>query len=298
MKALCLVAIGVLLAAPAAAQETLTVAAGTITTGEDFGPQDGSFDKSSVIPGIGQVVNNGYVEYRSAFAFDASVVPPGVAITAATLTFNLYNFEGDRTLSVHGYSDDGTVQLADFEREMPIGAVTIGPIGFQVVSFDVKTLIDDLITTGGLFAGFTVRELVTPANFLVMNIDRPFLRIEYILHQTTIVIDIDIAPGRTPNRLNRHVPLIAVALLSSPEFDAPAVLDRTSLTFGRLGDEHSLALCARRTWDLNGDDLPDVLCLFKTASAGFLASSNQGVITGRTIDGADIVGTDSVRIVR
>jgi hypothetical protein len=76
---------------------------------------------------------------------------------------------------------------------------------------------------------------------------------------------IDIKPGGFPNSINRGSKgSIPVAVLSSPTFGAPSIVDTTSLTFGRTGNETSLDFCSSTPEDVNGDGLLDVICHFKT----------------------------------
>ena len=111
-----------------------------------------------------------------------------------------------------------------------------------------------------------------------------------------ITVDIDIKPGGAPNSINRRSRgRIPVAILSSPTFDSLSKVDTGSLTFGRTGDEPSLAFCNPE--DVNGDRLLDVVCHFHTETTGFVAGDIQGVLKGKTRSGVPINGTDSVRIV-
>jgi hypothetical protein len=48
---------------------------------------------------------------------------------------------------------------------------------------------------------------------------------------------------------------------------------------------------------VNADGLLDLVCHFDTRLAAFEAGDTQGVLTGETIGGTKIKGTDSVRIV-
>jgi hypothetical protein len=81
------------------------------------------------------------------------------------------------------------------------------------------------------------------------------------------------------------------------DVDAPAEVNRTSLTFGRSGDEESLAFCTRSAEDVNGDGLLDLVCHFQTQQTGFQASDTEGILKGQTMDGTPIEGRDAVRII-
>lgn len=111
------------------------------------------------------------------------------------------------------------------------------------------------------------------------------------------VFFIDIKPGSLPNSINpKSRGKIPVAVLSNPDFDAPNLVNRTSLTFGRTGDETSLAFCNKSPEDVNGDGSPDLVCHFDTVKASFQLGDTRGVLKGQTIERIPIIATDSVRI--
>lgn len=113
----------------------------------------------------------------------------------------------------------------------------------------------------------------------------------------TLTVAIDIKPGESPNPLNLGSNgTIPVAILSAAGFNAPAQVDTTSLRFGRTGNESSLVSCGAPE-DVNRDRLPDVVCRFATQKTGFQPGDTQGVLTGKTVGGTPIRGTDSVLIV-
>ena len=111
-------------------------------------------------------------------------------------------------------------------------------------------------------------------------------------------VGIDIKPGREPNSINpQSKGTVPVAILSTVDFDAPARVNRSSVRFGRTGQELSLRSCDRRGQDVNGDGLADLVCHFKTRATGLQTGDTVGVLTGMTKDGSPIIGWDSVRIV-
>lgn len=111
-----------------------------------------------------------------------------------------------------------------------------------------------------------------------------------------LTVSIDVKPPSDPATINHSSSgTTAVAILSSPTFNATTQVKTSSFTFGRTGLEHSLAFCTVE--DVNGDGLPDLLCHFKTQAASFLAGDTQAILDGRTFDGTPIVGTDSVVII-
>jgi hypothetical protein len=114
-----------------------------------------------------------------------------------------------------------------------------------------------------------------------------------------IEVTIDIKPGNPLNPVNpKSKGNIIVAILSTPDFDAPSMVDKTSLTFGRTGDEASLAFCSKKGEDVNRDGLLDQVCYFKTEVAGFQIGDTESILKGRTLDGVLIEGHDLVRILK
>jgi hypothetical protein len=113
-----------------------------------------------------------------------------------------------------------------------------------------------------------------------------------------VLVGIDIKPGNGVNSINsKSEGKIPVALVSDALFNAPTQADRSSLTFGRTGDEQSLAFCNSKPEDVNGDGLLDLVCHFNTDKTGFQAGDAAGVLKGHTIEGKNIIGKDSIRIV-
>lgn len=102
------------------------------------------------------------------------------------------------------------------------------------------------------------------------------LRIRGFVRPRLVSVGIDIKPGSHPNSIDpRSGGVITVALLSSPDFDATAQVDEGSLTFGRTGDEHSLAFCNASPEDVNIDGLRDLVCHFSTRLTGFVSGDTS-----------------------
>ena len=111
-----------------------------------------------------------------------------------------------------------------------------------------------------------------------------------------VPVDISIKPGSTPpSPINtRSRGTIPVAIISTSGFNAVTAVDTSSLTFGRTGNEHSLAFCNSGGEDVNGDGLPDLVCHFDTQSTGFEPGDTLGILMGKTVQGAVIVGQEAV----
>jgi hypothetical protein len=94
------------------------------------------------------------------------------------------------------------------------------------------------------------------------------------------------SPGETP-----------VAVLSSPAFDATTQVDRTSLTFGRTGNEKSLLRCDPGGLDVNGDGLLDLVCHFSNPLEAFKSADTKAYLRGSTILGLGFLGWEAIRTV-
>ncbi|MGA2959675.1 MAG: hypothetical protein ABSF48_28665 [Thermodesulfobacteriota bacterium] len=127
---------------------------------------------------------------------------------------------------------------------------------------------------------------------------------ELVASQELVSIDIE------PDRINlKSKGKIEVAILSTKDFDALSQIDPVSLTFGRTGDEQSLAFCHGAEnihedgndrgvhWWKDKDELQDLLCHFYTHDAGFQCGDTEGILKGKTKDGTPIEGSHSVYIV-
>jgi len=108
-----------------------------------------------------------------------------------------------------------------------------------------------------------------------------------------IGVQIDIKPGSNPNSINPDSQgVIPVAILTTPDFDAYFV-DAETVCFGPLGAQAV-------DWDLedvDNDGDEDMLLHFRTQDTGIIAGDTEAELTGKTWDGMDIYGSDSVRTV-
>lgn len=115
---------------------------------------------------------------------------------------------------------------------------------------------------------------------------------------TIIPVAIDVQPGIGVGTIKLGTKgTTPVAILSAADFDAPSEVDRASLTFGRTGDEASLAFCSTTPKDVNLDGLLDLVCHFTTSLTGFQVGDTEGVLKGETVGGTAIEGRDAVRII-
>jgi len=113
----------------------------------------------------------------------------------------------------------------------------------------------------------------------------------YTLVSPVIEVDIDIKPGSDPNSINlKSKGVVPVAVLTTDDFDASNV-DPSTVKF---------AGAAPVRWtmeDVDGDGDMDMLFHFKTQELDLDENSTEATLSGETIDGTPIEGTDTVNIV-
>jgi hypothetical protein len=106
-------------------------------------------------------------------------------------------------------------------------------------------------------------------------------------------VEIDIKPGSFPNSINPNSKgVIPVAILTTADFDATTV-DAETVRFGPAGAE--AVHWALEDVDDDGDI--DMILHFRTQDTGIKAGDTEAELTGKTIDGVGIHGSDSVRTV-
>lgn len=110
-----------------------------------------------------------------------------------------------------------------------------------------------------------------------------------------LTVAIDVKPGSFPNSINlKNEGRIPVAVLSTPTFDASSI-DPKSIRFGAGGDEAQPM--SSTLSDVNGDGRRDFVAQFSTKATGLACTSASATLKGKTRDGTDISGSDSVRII-
>ena len=110
-----------------------------------------------------------------------------------------------------------------------------------------------------------------------------------------LAVTIDITPGGFPNSINpagRGV--VPVAILTTGTFNA-ALVDAQTVRFGATGTEAAPVHFALEDVDLDGD--LDLVLQFTTLQTGIICGITSATLTGMTIDGVAITGTDSVNTV-
>jgi hypothetical protein len=108
-------------------------------------------------------------------------------------------------------------------------------------------------------------------------------------------VAMDIKPDDVPNTLNlRSRGVVPIAILTTEQFDATSI-DLTSLRFGVSGKE---AAALRAVFDdVDGDGDTDLLVFFRSQDTTVDCETLFTYISGVTLTGVSIAGTDSVAMV-
>jgi hypothetical protein len=111
-------------------------------------------------------------------------------------------------------------------------------------------------------------------------------------------VRIDIRPGaRSLVRVNPSwKELIPVAIFSSRDFDVRNV-NKSSLTFGRTGDEQSLRNCNRHYTRWHRHHRYALVCYFENSQSGFEVGDEEGVLKGALANGTAFEGRAMLRVV-
>ncbi len=116
-------------------------------------------------------------------------------------------------------------------------------------------------------------------------------------------IEIDIKPGSDPNSINCQNPkgVIPVAILTTEIFDAVTV-DADTVRFGPNGaqeihkDKNGKA--KRHLEDVDKDGDLDLVFHFRFGDTGIQCGGTKAILTGKTKEGFNIIGSDSIRTVQ
>jgi len=182
----------------------------------------------------------------------------------------------------------------------------LNPQIHTLTAFDAAgNIVDvDSFTENDLFPDpFTLTVASSGGIAFVVALEQPYgaeilNQISYTIEPNTeIGVSIDIKPGSDTNPINiKSKGKTPVAILSTEDFDAPSMVDTSSLAFGKTGDESSLAFCDDDPEDVNEDGLLDLVCLFNTRKTGFQLGDLKGILKGKTVDDIPLEGSDVVRI--
>lgn len=212
-------------------------------------------------------------------------LPTSIAVTPTGSVFVAVTTDSTTSATALPPSTSGSTELVIVQLVAP--SASTAPPAIATIS----------LGEAGIDSGSTLGLTVDPAgNVVVAGASDIGLGVKL----TNSFVAIDVRPGKSPNNVNlKSKGKIKVAILSTATLDAPTQVDRTSLTFGRTGDEPSLVDCKKDRKDVNKDGRRDLVCRFSTRTAGFQSGDTQATLKGKTlgIDGTDFIGIDQIRIV-
>ena len=111
--------------------------------------------------------------------------------------------------------------------------------------------------------------------------------------EVMIVVPIDIEPHNINNTINAGSKRrLEVAIQTIDEFDAVTV-DASSVRFGRDAAEPIWS----RLDDVDRDGDLDLVLQFNTEDTGIVCGDTEATLTGETVDGVSLIGTDAVQTV-
>jgi hypothetical protein len=145
------------------------------------------------------------------------------------------------------------------------------------------------------FANANFRLLVGHSNNQgTFQVDFCAVRVTYA-PSAALTVSIDIKPGSFPNSINpRSRGGVAVAVLTTGTFDASSV-DSATLRFGATGLEAAPVHAALE--DVDGNGSADLVLHFATQDTGIQCGDTSASLTGTTVSGQAIQGSDSVNTV-
>lgn len=241
--------------------------------------------------------------------------PVGVWIVGPLTTADLgRTFEANASSS--GYPALDFKQIVDFltSGTAEIIQVGVGPAaggGGGVASFEGQVFErDDTVLHGDAFvplspagdlAGYEIEKLVMTVRDVVIRYDsstgytayQGAFSIDIIGRALNEVVSIDIKPGEFPNSINlQSAGVVPVAILGSATLDV-ATIDPATV---RLAGAAATSACGIE--DVTADRVPDLVCRVETKDLQLNQESTRGSLEARTFDGRQLVGDDSVRIVR
>jgi hypothetical protein len=273
-------------------------------------------DGAETVSHNGAITNPDFiVDIQAVYEFSLPSELSGSELTASTLTLRIVGDQATRSIELLGYSGDGTFSVSDIVDNQPATVVDTKVVDFTggtaniTVVFDVENFMQDLADASATHAGFLLRERPAPTNpvnpsFMAVHTgatpDGPALNIDFL--PGSVMVQIDIHPGSDPNSINLCSDgSTPVAIFGSANLDV-AQIDETTLTLAdtavRVAGRSGKFLC-HPPEDINGDQLPDLVCQFYTTNLALAANVDTSAeMNGNLLDGTAIQGVDSVNLVK
>lgn len=145
---------------------------------------------------------------------------------------------------------------------------------------------------------YTAEVRLEGTNYMSVGIDNFTADLGSIIRE----VPIDIKPGNFPNSVNpKSKGVIPVAILTtstaagdSVDFDATQV-DASTVEFGP--SKATMTHNAAHLEDVDGDGDIDMVLHFKTQDTGIQCGDTQAILTGETVSGQAITGSDTIKTV-
>jgi probable HAF family extracellular repeat protein len=234
---------------------------------------------------------------------------PGATNTSATAINNLGIIVGhyaDSAGKIHGFTFNGTIwKSGNYPGAIETIAYDINDKGLIVGSYkDADGKRHGFSYINGVWSSLdypgatdTYARLVNNNGLIVGSFTKDGQEGQFLATPLSTMA-IDIRPWNGSNLINhKDRGLLPVAILSNSEFDAVDIMDLDTITFGRTGDEHSMAFCSPIEWNVNRDSYKDLVCFFWIQRTGFQCGDTQGVLKGTTQSGIHVEAKDSVRVI-
>jgi Tol biopolymer transport system component len=157
---------------------------------------------------------------------------------------------------------------------------------------DGRILYSDEVGESNALSAITVFDPISGIKQLVSNVEGYLIPIDILPHDAENTIELTNPKSDEDDEDDR----IEVAILSKSNFNAPVLVDKSTLTFGHVGNEHSFQSCKSATHDLNRDKLPDLLCYFTLNKTAFMTGDTLGILRFKDTDGIPYEGRDAVTI--
>ena|SRR5215213_339751 len=294
LRSMAFVAVTLLLcstAPDATASTREPVVDGIIRDGGPFGAKDG-------IPDVildGSVVQTLHVpsfEDRGIIEFNLSGLPQPILKVELVLPVFSSNGPFPFTIDVFGYTGDGALTLSDWAQGSLL--TSFSHSGEQTVTLDVTSFIHSAVAAGDAFTGFNFR-FAGPPNIgpfvAFRSLEFPpsaFLKI----NESSPVISIDISLPDSINRKSKGK--VPVAILTTATFDGTTV-DPSTVRFGATGTEAAPVHFTLE--DVDGDGDIDMVLHFNTQDTGLVCGLTSVSLSGETVSGQVIAGSDSIKTV-
>lgn len=147
--------------------------------------------------------------------------------------------------------------------------------------------------TGNAYPGGDLVFSVDGVSWLVESPDNFDLHFKTFISPPLVAVAIDIKPGSLPNSINPGSDgVIPVAILTTNTLDATTV-DPATVLFGPTGTEAVAAHSALK--DVDGDGDMDMILHFNTQETSIACGDTSASLTGHTVDGQMVEGSDSIK---